>query len=83
MNDAVVQLIRSVVQAFWSVVLGLTVVEEVLFELGIDGEWAKGAAVTVSMAVVIWLARNLPKLHPLLGNLVSGINKDPGYQVEG
>lgn len=79
MSDAATQVVRSVMQAFWSAVLGLTVVDSFLVETGLDPEWAKGAAVTISMAVVIWLARNAPKLHPLLGNLISGINKDPGY----
>ena len=81
MSDAAIQIVRSIVQTFWSVVLGLTAVERVLVELGVDGEWAKGVAVTVSMAVVIWLAQNLPKLHPILGNLVSGINRPPAYDA--
>lgn len=83
MSDAAVQFIRSIVQAFWTAVIGLTVVDDFIQKTGLDPEWAKGVAITVSMAVVIFAARELPKLHPLLGNLVSGVNKDPGYGVEG
>ena len=74
-----IQLVRSVMQAFWSAVLGLAVVDGVIVELGLDPEWAKGAAVTVSMAIVIWLARVLPRIHPLLGNVISGVNRPPAY----
>lgn len=82
MSDATVQLIRSVVQAAWAVLLGLTAVQAALNELGLDGEYVAGVAITITMALVVWVGRRLDERSRVAGTIVNGISRPPAYDLE-
>lgn len=82
MSDATVQIIRSMVQAFWTAVLSLAVVDNALTELGVDSTAATAIAVPVTMAAVVWLGRQAPKVWRGFGWLINGIDRPPAYDTE-
>jgi len=76
-------MIRTVIQAFWAAVLGLSVVDDWIAETGLNPELAKAAAVPVSIAVVVGISQLLPDTRVfwrLLAVAINGVPKSPGYQ---
>ena len=83
MSDQQIQVIRSMFHTLWSAVLGLAVFDELLVEAGLDTEWAKGVAVTLSVAVVIYVSQRVEDWGPFgraIGRLLNGINRPPAYE---
>lgn len=86
MSDQIVQLIRTIFQTVWGVILGLAVVQDVLVEAGFDTTVAQGVAVTLSMAVVVVVSQQLAGRGGAAGKaasmILNGVDRAPAYEVE-
>ena len=79
-SDAFLQAYRSFVQAIWTAIFGLTVVADVLAEANLEPDTARSIAVPLTLAVVVVLGRQLPKLHPFFGYLINGVHREAAYR---
>jgi formate/nitrite transporter FocA (FNT family) len=79
LNPALVQIIRSAVQALWAAVLQLTAVAEFLDWAGVDSTVVEGLLFSLTLAVVVVAGRALAKVHPIFGWLLNGIHSPPAY----
>lgn len=83
MNDQITQLIRTLAHAAWGSLLGLTVVDDIIRSTGLDAEWVKGVAVTLSVAIVVFISQRVPnagKVWTIVQTVINIINKPPAYQ---
>ena len=83
MNDQIVQLVRTLTQVGWGAVFGLTIVDQAIRQIGLDPEWTKGIAVTISAAIVVAVSQRIPnagRVWVVIQTILNGINRAPAYQ---
>lgn len=79
LNPVVVQVVRSVWQVAWSMLLGVEVVADALDRVGLAPEAAERAGLVVALVVVLLAGRYLGRVHPVFDVILSGIPKQPDY----
>ena len=83
MTDNETQMVRTLAHTVWGLILGLGFVDGWVRQAGLDPEWAKGVAVTLSVAVVVFVAQQTAKRSgraaKVAGTIVSGVNRPPAY----
>ncbi len=81
LHPAVVQVIRSIVQAAWSALFTITGVAEFFDAVGVDSEAALAIVFPIVLGLFIIVARGLEKLHPIFGWVFNGIARQPEYSL--
>ena len=78
-NPIVVQLIRTVWQGAWSVVLSVAFVADLLELTGLDQAVVEKVVFPLVLGLLIVAARALEKVHPVFGWILNGIHRTPTY----
>ena len=81
MTDNDIQLIRTLAQTVLGVILGLGAVSQAIEQTGLDPEYARGAAVAVSVVLVVAVGQRLPnnRAGRIASTALNGINRPPAY----
>lgn len=81
LNPAVVQVVRSIVQAAWSALFAIVGVSEFFEAIGVAPDAALGIAFPIALGLVVILGRALANVHPIFGYLFNGIHRNPEYAL--